>query len=98
MREHDEHRNRKLPTVLAPSRAAADAISGAISGALARIVIGPLDVLKIRFQVQLEPISQKALPGQQVSKYTSVLQALLLILKEEGVPVCPSIASSYADL
>ena len=29
-----------------------DALAGAISGCISRIVVGPLDVIKIRFQVQ----------------------------------------------
>ncbi len=31
-------------------------IAGAISGGVTRLVAAPLDVLKIRFQLQLEPI------------------------------------------
>lgn len=75
----------KQPAVL-PSRAVADAVAGAVSGAVARFVIGPLDVLKIRFQVQLEPIQ---IAGVQAvpSKYTGILQACKLILKEEGIQV-----------
>jgi len=46
--------------------------------------VGPLDVMKIRFQVQLEPIA-RALPGK--SKYTSLRQALATIVKEEGIQV-----------
>ncbi|CAI5529243.1 unnamed protein product [Closterium sp. Naga37s-1] len=33
-----------------------DAVAGAVSGGVARLVVSPLDVIKIRFQVQLEPI------------------------------------------
>lgn len=56
------------------------------AGAVARFVIGPLDVLKIRFQVQLEPIMEAA-SQKGFSKYTGVGQALKLIVKEEGIPV-----------
>ena len=34
------------------SRMAVDALAGAISGCISRIVVGPLDVIKIRFQVR----------------------------------------------
>ena len=95
MGKHDA-RETKVSKVYAPSRAAADAVAGAVSGAVARVVIGPLDVLKIRFQVQLEPISRAVLPGQQISKYTSIWQALLLILKEEGVPASSSTSNQQA--
>ena len=58
------------------------------TGAVARFVIGPLDVLKIRFQVQLEPIMQAASGSKQsLSKYTGIKQALKLIVKEEGIQV-----------
>lgn len=63
-------------------RAQGDVIAGAISGAVARFLIGPLDVLKIRFQVQVEPISAAS---RGTSKYTSIAQAFRLIVKEEGI-------------
>ena len=62
-------------------------MAGAISGAVARVVIGPLDVLKVRFQVQLEPIRKATSAGQPLSKYTGISQALQLIVKEEGIQV-----------
>eukprot|EP00192_Tetraselmis_astigmatica_P010834 CAMPEP_0117693932 /NCGR_PEP_ID=MMETSP0804-20121206/27163_1 /TAXON_ID=1074897 /ORGANISM="Tetraselmis astigmatica, Strain CCMP880" /LENGTH=345 /DNA_ID=CAMNT_0005507557 /DNA_START=307 /DNA_END=1346 /DNA_ORIENTATION=+ len=59
------------------------AVAGAISGCVARFVIGPLDVLKIRFQVQVEPVSRRAaarLAAQKgaavtLPKYTGIWQA-----------------------
>lgn len=54
------------------------AFAGGASGAFTRAVAQPLDVLKIRFQLQLEPIGKG-------SKYSSVLQAIGSIVKEEGV-------------
>lgn len=60
------------------------ATAGAIAGAISRFVVGPLDVLKIRFQVQLEPISGCA-AAMVPSKYTSIHQALVTIVREEGI-------------
>lgn len=65
-----------------------DATAGAIAGCAARFVVGPLDVIKIRFQVQLEPIAKRAAgldPTSVVSKYTGLRQALTTIVKEEGI-------------
>ncbi|EFJ40054.1 mitochondrial substrate carrier [Volvox carteri f. nagariensis] len=65
-----------------------DATAGAIAGCIARVITGPLDVIKIRFQVQLEPImgaSAQAQAGLR-SKYTGFRQALTTIVREEGVP------------
>lgn len=42
-------------------RALIDASAGAISGAVSRTVTSPLDVIKIRFQVKLDPTSSWAL-------------------------------------
>lgn len=56
------------------------AAAGAASGFITRALCQPLDVLKIRFQLQVEPISHKSL-----SKYRSVSQAINLIFREEGV-------------
>lgn len=70
-----------------------DATAGALAGCISRLVIGPLDVLKIRFQVQLEPIgtrAQKAAIQQVASKYTGIGQALKTIAAEEGIQVCSS--------
>ncbi|CAL5227698.1 g10706 [Coccomyxa viridis] len=70
------------------NRAALDATAGAIAGAVARLVVNPLDVLKIRFQVQLEPISAASASGSAasaLSKYTGLRQAFVTIIKEEGI-------------
>lgn len=55
--------------------------AGAVSSIVARAVSQPLDVLKIRFQLQHEPISS----GCKTSKYTGLLQAVRLIVVEEGL-------------
>ncbi|XP_034936729.1 mitochondrial thiamine pyrophosphate carrier-like [Chelonus insularis] len=56
------------------------AIAGAISGFSTRLICQPLDVIKIRFQLQVEPISHRYL-----GKYKSFLHATSTIIKEEGV-------------
>jgi Mitochondrial carrier protein len=67
------------------------AAAGALAGCFARFIVGPLDVVKIRFQVQLEPIGSR-----HASKYTGIRQALALIVKEEGILVCPRTAGTSA--
>ncbi|BFZ03037.1 hypothetical protein BsWGS_06076 [Bradybaena similaris] len=56
------------------------ATAGAFSGAATRSLVQPLDVLKIRFQLQVEPLSSTS-----SSKYHGMLQAVNCIVKEEGV-------------
>jgi solute carrier family 25 (mitochondrial thiamine pyrophosphate transporter), member 19 len=58
------------------------AIAGGASGAVTRFFCQPLDVLKIRFQLQVEPVCHQ----MQTSKYKSVSQAVRLMLREEGIP------------
>lgn len=55
-------------------------IAGGLSGFSTRLLLHPFDVVKIRLQLQCEPIRQ--LP---TSKYKSLQQTLLCILKEESV-------------
>ena len=81
------------------SRAALDATAGAIAGAVARLVVNPLDVLKIRFQVQLEPISRAGAStsaASGLSKYTGLRQAFVTIIKEEGIKVLPMLPTLTA--
>jgi hypothetical protein len=63
------------------------AVAGGVAGAVSRLVVGPLDVVKIRMQVQLEPIRQAA-----NSKYHGVVQALRTIVREEGIQVRSAIS------
>jgi hypothetical protein len=72
--EHDKNSNIR--------RIVLDATAGAVAGCVSRIVVGPLDVIKIRFQVQLEPIG-----GSLTSKYKGLGNAFRTIVKEEGVKV-----------
>lgn len=63
------------------------ATAGALAGVVSRFVVHPLDVLKIRFQVQLEPIRCANVTASAAagSKYTSLTQAALAIGREEGL-------------
>jgi Mitochondrial carrier protein len=55
-------------------------MAGGISGFCTRALTQPLDCIKVRHQLQLEPIKQGS-----TAKYTSTLQTLVLMFKEEGV-------------
>nr|CDS28925.1 expressed protein [Hymenolepis microstoma] len=55
-------------------------VAGCFSGFCGRACVQPLDVLKVRFQLQVEPISAV----QESAKYRSVFQAIKCIVKEEG--------------
>lgn len=55
-------------------------LAGGISGFLTRALTQPLDCIKVRHQLQLEPIQKHA-----GAKYTSTFQTLLLMFKEEGI-------------
>ena len=48
---------------------------------ITRFLIQPFDVVKIRFQIQYEPISKKSV----TSKYQSVLHTFSTVVKEEGL-------------
>uniref|UniRef100_A0A9I9DNN7 Mitochondrial thiamine diphosphate carrier 2-like n=1 Tax=Cucumis melo TaxID=3656 RepID=A0A9I9DNN7_CUCME len=70
-------------------RAMIDSTAGAIAGCVSRTVTSPLDVIKIRFQVQLEPTTSWALVQRSLSgpsKYTGMVQATKDIFREEGLP------------
>ncbi|UJR15182.1 hypothetical protein I4U23_002143 [Adineta vaga] len=55
-------------------------IASSTSGFVARFLLQPIDVVKIRFQLQIEPIRQQA-----GSKYQSLFQTIRLIHHEEGI-------------
>ncbi|XP_004693552.1 PREDICTED: mitochondrial thiamine pyrophosphate carrier [Condylura cristata] len=54
--------------------------AGSVSGLVTRALISPLDVIKIRFQLQIERLSQ----SDPSAKYHGILQACRQILREEG--------------
>eukprot|EP00073_Rattus_norvegicus_P018584 XP_003751010.2 PREDICTED: mitochondrial thiamine pyrophosphate carrier-like [Rattus norvegicus] len=56
------------------------AVAGSVSGFVTRALISPLDVIKIRFQLQLERVC----PSDPNAKYHGILQAAKQILQEEG--------------
>jgi len=56
-------------------------VAGASSGAFTRLISQPFDVIKIRFQLQVEPLSIKS----EKSKYKSICQSICVIHKEEGI-------------
>lgn len=55
-------------------------LAGGMSGFLTRALTQPLDCIKVRHQLQIEPINKSA-----GAKYTSTFQTLALMFKEEGI-------------
>ncbi|KAG9279209.1 mitochondrial thiamine pyrophosphate carrier [Astyanax mexicanus] len=66
-------------SALTPEEAA---LAGSAAGMVTRAIISPLDVVKIRFQLQIERVSSRKPQG----KYSGLLQASRCILTEEGLP------------
>lgn len=56
-------------------------VSGAITGLACRTIVQPLDVIKIRFQLQIEPINKHS----NASKYTGISHTIRVMLREEGI-------------
>lgn len=55
-------------------------MAGGISGFFTRALTQPLDCIKVRHQLQLEPIKKNV-----GAKYTSTFQTLIMMYKEEGI-------------
>lgn len=55
-------------------------MAGGISGFFTRALTQPLDCIKVRHQLQLEPIKKNT-----GAKYTSTFQTLVMMFKEEGI-------------
>ncbi|CAL9221684.1 unnamed protein product [Arabidopsis halleri] len=71
-------------------RAVIDASAGAVAGVISRMVTSPLDVSKIRFQVQLEPTASWALTKKDSPlkpKYNGLFRTTKDIFREEGLSV-----------
>ena len=76
-REEDRRDSRR-----APPSTFTQAMAGAFAGMLSRVVVAPLDVIKIRMQVQVEPVGGGGTLG--AGKYRGIAQCARTILKEEG--------------
>ncbi|KAJ3049948.1 mitochondrial thiamine pyrophosphate transporter [Rhizophlyctis rosea] len=61
-----------------------NAASGAIAGMISRFFIAPLDIVKIRFQLQPDTL-RGTIPRRQDSKYRGIIQSARLIAREEGI-------------
>lgn len=55
-------------------------LAGGISGFFTRALTQPLDCIKVRHQLQLEPIKKNT-----GAKYTSTFQTFVMVFKEEGI-------------
>ena len=58
-------------------------MAGAFAGGVSRVAVAPLDVIKIRMQVQVEPVAAAA--NVDPGKYRGIVQCATTILREEGV-------------
>uniref|UniRef100_A0A8D0GU95 Solute carrier family 25 member 19 n=1 Tax=Sphenodon punctatus TaxID=8508 RepID=A0A8D0GU95_SPHPU len=57
------------------------AVAGSASGLVTRALISPLDIIKIRFQLQIEQLSSR----NPLAKYHGISQATRRIFREEGL-------------
>lgn len=63
-----------------------DILAGGISGGITRMLIAPLDVIKIRFQVQSNPSVKSAMPPSKYH-YTGMIDSIRTIYRKEGLLV-----------
>jgi solute carrier family 25 thiamine pyrophosphate transporter 19 len=68
------------------------AMAGAFAGMVSRVAVAPLDVVKIRMQVQVEPVGFSGLNANAAAtatggggKYRGIAQCARTILREEGL-------------
>lgn len=67
---------------MSPSRHDLERLAaGGLTGLICRAIVQPLDVIKIRFQLQIEPIDKSA----KSSKYKSIRQTIRTMMREEGL-------------
>ena len=83
---------RIIPRFMTWLEAGRESVAGATAGVLARLVVAPLDLLKIRFQLQHHPVGLATALHPQPEPahldrrmYTSLLQAIVRITREEGI-------------
>lgn len=70
-------------------------LAGGIAGLISRFCIAPLDVVKIRLQLQIhslsDPLSSSILKGPV---YKGTLSTMRAIVRHEGITVSPAFANS----
>lgn len=77
--EHLKDEGTKRQTVLA----------GGIAGLISRFCIAPLDVVKIRLQLQIHSLSDPASHSTVVGPvYKGTLSTMRAIVRQEGITVC----------
>lgn len=66
-------------------------LAGGVAGLISRFCIAPLDVVKIRLQLQIHSLSDPACHQTVVGPiYKGTLPTLRAIAREEGITVCVS--------
>lgn len=71
----------QVKSIRDPLSSADHLIAGAFSGFCTRFLCQPFDVVKIRFQLQLEPIKA----SHPTAKYTGIVNGTRCIFREEGI-------------
>lgn len=69
-------------------------LAGGTAGLISRFCIAPLDVVKIRLQLQIHSLSDPASHRTVVGPvYKGTLSTMASIMRQEGITVCFSLAS-----